>query len=371
MGYLMRRAGLAIAVFLLGSGPALAEPSPDRSGLSYDENVTVNIACAGAHARSDSAFSDCVNQQLAALKAHPSPDRTGLAPDQNKTIEDKCAYLRRSGIGDYNECMKQAMAAPPPAEADADDGLVPNYSQVFTQGKVELAKSPAKTPPDETKDKQAAKPADKPVDVAELPVPQKVLPKRPDHASGQPLSPADLFKKVERSVFLVAATPSLADAKARDIVFGSAIAVSDHLLLTNCHVVDGRDLIKIIQESTVTDAKLVAEDLDADRCVIRADNLALVPVPGVRPFADLVVGERVFAIGSPMTLERTLSEGLVSGLRHQPDRNLVQTSAPISHGSSGGGLFDERGNLIGITTLGSTAAAQNLNFAIAAADYWD
>ena len=79
----------------------------------------------------------------------------------------------------------------------------------------------------------------------------------------------------------------------------------------------------------------------------------------------------MFAIGAPRSLERTLSEGLVSGLRHQPGRNLVQTSAPVSPGSSGGGLFDEKGNLIGITTLASLVGAQNLNFAVAASDFWE
>src|SRR5439155_9860037 len=91
----------------------------------------------------------------------------------------------------------------------------------------------------------------------------------------------------------------------------------------------------------------------------------------VRAFGDLAVGEHVFAIGAPRGLERTLSEGLLSGLRHQPGRNLVQTSAAISPGSSGGGLFDERGNLIGITTMQLIGVAQNLNFAVAAGDYWN
>jgi S1-C subfamily serine protease len=152
---------------------------------------------------------------------------------------------------------------------------------------------------------------------------------------------------------------------------GSAVAISDHLLLTNCHVVKGRELIKIIREHAVTDAKLVAADIGGDRCVLRAEGITLLPVTGVRSFGDLAVGEHVYAIGAPRGLELTLSEGLLSGLRHQPGRNLVQTSAAISPGSSGGGLFDERGNLIGITEMQVAGAAQNLNFAGAAADFWN
>jgi S1-C subfamily serine protease len=185
------------------------------------------------------------------------------------------------------------------------------------------------------------------------------------------MSAAELYKSVEKSVFVVVATATLADARARNVLQGSAVAVSDNLLLTNCHVVEGRPLIKILQDKTVDDATLVAAEPKSDRCVIKASTLKLVPVAGITSFDSLAVGTRAFAIGAPRSLERTLSEGLVSGLRHQPGRNLVQTSAAVSPGSSGGGLFDEHGNLIGITTLGSNSGAQNLNFAISAADYWE
>jgi S1-C subfamily serine protease len=75
------------------------------------------------------------------------------------------------------------------------------------------------------------------------------------------------------------------------------------------------------------------------------------------------VGERVYAIGAPEGLELTISEGLVSGLREYENVRVIQTSAAISHGSSGGGLFDVNGRLIGITTF-SLKEGQNLNFAL-------
>ena len=111
-----------------------------------------------------------------------------------------------------------------------------------------------------------------------------------------------------------------------------------------------------------------------DGLVMIADTRTNAGVDDVSVFRKLHIfetpGERVFAIGTPNQMERTLSDGLVSGIRREPLRNLVQTSAPVSPGSSGGGLFDERGNLIGITTLGSFGRMQNLNFAIAASDFW-
>ncbi len=353
---MLRYASVFVASLMICGSAFAVAPGPDRSNLSYEENVLINTACATVRARGDAAYYACVTKQVAALQAHPAPDRSGLTPAQNKAIEERCQYLRRSGVAQYYDCVSQAMAAPAPStDEDPGNGLTPNYVEVFTHGTVGT-------------DEQ--KPRATPAAASTVPLPSAVLPKRPDDLRTQTLAPAELFKTLQRSVSVVAATASLADARARDVKQGSAVAISEHLLLTNCHVVKGAQLIKIIQDHTVTDAKLAAADPAADRCVLRADGIALVPIAGIRPFNDLTVGEHVFAIGAPVGLERTLSEGLLSGLRHQPGRNLVQTSAAISPGSSGGGLFDERGNLIGITTLASIGY-QNLNFAVAAGDFWN
>jgi S1-C subfamily serine protease len=93
------------------------------------------------------------------------------------------------------------------------------------------------------------------------------------------------------------------------------------------------------------------------------------PAIWVADSKQIAVGQNVFAIGNPKGLESTMSAGLVSSLRRNAAGQLVliQTSAAISGGSSGGGLFDAQGHLVGLTTLGSiTGDAQNLNFAIPA-----
>jgi tetratricopeptide (TPR) repeat protein len=77
----------------------------------------------------------------------------------------------------------------------------------------------------------------------------------------------------------------------------------------------------------------------------------------------LVVGQNVISIGAPQGLELTLADGLISSLRPQAGSAIIQTTAPISHGSSGGGLFDSNGRLIGITTF-QMVDGQNLNFAL-------
>lgn len=347
---IFRVAALLVATQILLHAASAAEP-PDRTALSYDENVSINTACFAASQRGTAAYDSCVRAQLAALQAHPSPDRSGLSAALNKEIDRQCGFQRRFGIGEYNECVKKVMAAPGVTAEAPENQFAPNISKVFAEGPDRPPQSPAAS--------------------ISLPLPSTVLSERPDNLDRELLSPAAVFKKVERSVFVVYATPSLADAKARDIMFGSAVAVSDHLLLTNCHVVKDRPVIRIVRNEGPIVATLVAGDTKADRCLLKSDGPPLAPIAGVRPFKDLAVGEHVFAIGTPVGFDHTLTQGVISGLRNLGGRNMVQTDAPLSPGNSGGGLFDESGNLIGITTLASRAGVQNLNFAVAASDYWE
>ena len=79
--------------------------------------------------------------------------------------------------------------------------------------------------------------------------------------------------------------------------------------------------------------------------------------------SSLTIGQKVYAIGNPSGLDWSISDGIISGFRTNNGSELIQFTAPISPGSSGGGLFDSNGNLIGITTS-QIKSAQNLNFAI-------
>ena len=180
-----------------------------------------------------------------------------------------------------------------------------------------------------------------------------------------------LFRASSVSVYWVLRRPASGGS---GTVYGSAVAVSDELAITNCHVVagagaDGELVIGDGRSGETSAAELVAANFDADRCVVRAQRLRLQPVAGLRRFDSLEVGETVYAIGNPQRLERTLSEGLISGKRSVGERRLLQTTAPISPGSSGGGLFDRQGNLVGITTS-TLRGAQSVNFAIPAEDFW-
>lgn len=353
----MRKMLAIIGAFAVSavSGAAWAV-APDRSMLSVEENDTINIACYAMVKDGNNAFQACVARQMAALKQHPTPDLASLPPSRLKLLAENCNYLRRAGIAEYNACLAEALQKP----KDVADNKMPDPDDVFAfDYRKVFGDAPAKAEAHVTR-----------IALTALPKPAALLSKLPDHLGTVALSPEAVFKKVERSVFVVLATPSDAAVRVRDIAQGSAIAVSPHLLLTNCHVVKDRPIIKLWQDGKRADATLVAGDEATDRCLLRTDEMTLTPIAGVRPVASLEIGEHVFAIGAPINLERTLSEGLISGIRPGAGRTLVQTSAAISPGSSGGGLFDDRGNLVGITTLGSRNIAQNLNFAIAASEYW-
>ncbi len=167
----------------------------------------------------------------------------------------------------------------------------------------------------------------------------------------------EIFEKVSGAVYVVKA----------DRRMGSAVAISDNELLTNCHVVDDLAEVKLARARTEMSAQVVSRNVDADRCVLRTAG-KLPSWVRVRPYDDIKVGEKAITIGTPQGLELTAAEGIVSSKRLYNNTRVIQTSAPISQGSSGGGLFDSRGHLLGITTF-YFRAGQNLNFAVAAEEY--
>lgn len=182
-----------------------------------------------------------------------------------------------------------------------------------------------------------------------------------------PLDGAALFELLAPSIVQI---ESMSAGAGR---MGSGVAINSNEVLTNCHVVEGAKRIIVKQEKKEWIALLSRSDPATDRCVLKADGASFTPVPGVRAYKDLKVGEALFALGSPRGLELSISSGVLSGLRNFEGRNWVQTTAPISPGSSGGGLFDAYGNVVAITTIGwvgDDRRNQGLNFAIPADAYW-
>jgi tetratricopeptide (TPR) repeat protein len=186
--------------------------------------------------------------------------------------------------------------------------------------------------------------------------PQAVAQKE-DHAVPI-LSPQELFKRLSPSVFVV----EVLDGNGSLVATGSAVAVASDQVVTNKHVIEAGVAFRIKQGSRTWSAAVTYVDPEHDLGRLTAVGLKAPAVP-VRPSSVLTVGEHVYSIGAPEGLELTVSEGLISGLREFEQVRLIQTSAAISHGSSGGGLFDGQGNLIGITTF-FLKEGQNLNFAL-------
>ena len=154
------------------------------------------------------------------------------------------------------------------------------------------------------------------------------------------------------------------DATGRRTGFGSGVVTGPGQLVTSCHVVNGAASVQIRTGERHIEATLTFPDPERDLCLLAAPALEARPVPIV-DVNTLKVGQRVYAIGTPKGLERTFTEGLISSLRPRARSYVIQTSAPMSPGSSGGGLFDEEGRLIGIATY-QYARGQNLNFAVPA-----
>jgi hypothetical protein len=175
------------------------------------------------------------------------------------------------------------------------------------------------------------------------------------------LEPDKIFEKVSPSVWTVRAL----DAQDKPLAGGSAVVIGPGRLITNCHVLRQARAIQIRQDNVSYAATLEFPDIERDLCQLVARDFRA-PAVAIAPAGSLKVGQRVYAIGSPRGLELTLTDGLVSSLRAGDEGTpLIQTSAPISPGSSGGGLFDSEGRLVGITSF-QRRDSQNLNFAVPA-----
>ncbi len=177
-----------------------------------------------------------------------------------------------------------------------------------------------------------------------------------------------MFRAYASAIAIIDAT----DDTSQVLRFGSGVLlVQQQVLVTNAHIVNGPGRIRVrvgAESYSTSEVELLYVDSDADLAVLKLSKIPPAS-PTVRLRAGTLpdVGERVFAIGNPQGLERTFSEGVISGVRSLSKIGVVvQHTAPISPGSSGGALFDSRGELIGLT-VAFLEGGQNLNFAIPAA----
>ena len=160
------------------------------------------------------------------------------------------------------------------------------------------------------------------------------------------------------------------DGRMKVCASGSGVMIgASGYIITNCHVVTSGKIyaVRIENDDNVyfTDRIIKYHDKN-DLAILKIDRhlSPLAIYDGRRP---LVRGQKVVAIGSPMGMFNSVSDGIISGFRNMDDTNMIQFTAPISSGSSGGAVLNMYGEIIGISTMGiapDEGVAQNLNLAV-------
>jgi len=173
-----------------------------------------------------------------------------------------------------------------------------------------------------------------------------------------PTNPEQIFAQASRSIVTIVAVDGAGEFSG----LGSGVVIGNALVVTNCHVLEQAHAAAVVFEDQGFESKLVDSQIDRDLCLLHVAGLGASPIR-IDASENVRVGQKVYALGAPHGLQLTFSEGMVSSLRGSGFPQIIQTTAPISPGSSGGALLSSAGELIGITTMQYTEG-QNLNFAI-------
>jgi class 3 adenylate cyclase len=195
---------------------------------------------------------------------------------------------------------------------------------------------------------------------------------------GSRSSPAEIGKPLDLPALAQKARPAVVlivgyDAAGKIIKTGSGFFVSaDGRLVTNCHVIEGivNAQAKLESGAIYNIDGVLACSSALDLAVLKADarDMQFLLVDGASNPPQ--PGTRIAVIGSPLALEGSLSEGIVSANRSGEDGSWLQISASISPGSSGSPVLDRHGRVVGVTTL-IAKEGQNLNFARSSHDLWN
>ena len=174
-------------------------------------------------------------------------------------------------------------------------------------------------------------------------------------------SPQQIAKKALVSTVLLV----MEDANGQPLSLGSGFFIRSGQVATNLHVVKGasRGYAKLVGQKTKYDIEgITAVDAERDLVILK------ISVPGAKAISlgdsDTVqVGAPIYAVGNPRGLEGTFSQGIISSIRKVGTDKILQLTAPISPGSSGGPVLNNKGQVIGVS-VATFRGGQNLNFAI-------
>ena len=196
--------------------------------------------------------------------------------------------------------------------------------------------------------------------------------------AGEKLSIQDMYEKVNPSTVLV-----VADKGEQASIGTGVIMTADGYIITNAHVISGgKDCWIALDTGYTYDAKLVGYSTERDLAVLKAVDAADLPAASFGDSDLCRVGDTVYAIGNPLGVELrgTLTDGIISAINRdvQVDgrvMTLLQTTAALNNGNSGGPLINEYGQVVGINTLkmsgnGSEmeATVEGLGFAVPISD---
>jgi hypothetical protein len=183
-------------------------------------------------------------------------------------------------------------------------------------------------------------------------------------------STAQIYNRVKQNVVLISSDYSVGSTQS----IGSGFIVDEEgLVVTNLHVIYGLNAVRIKagNNQTYEAEGVLYFDAKNDLALLKmkkTDKSFWDAIEMGKP-EELEIGERVYAVGNPAGMEFSLSEGIVSGKRTEDPikneaRKLIQITAPISPGNSGGPVLDKKGRVVGVATLGSKNEFQNINFAV-------
>ena len=174
-------------------------------------------------------------------------------------------------------------------------------------------------------------------------------------------TPTEIAKTAINSTISVIAL----DHTSQPLAYGSGFIIDDKLVATNVHVIEGASSVYVLINGSTKNLTV-----DGYVAIDKANDLVILKVSGLHgtkltlsSAAVPEIGEKIYAVGNPKGLSGTFSEGIVSGIRVNAGNKVIQITAPISPGSSGGPVLSSKGEVVGIA-FASFSSGQNLNFAI-------
>ena len=173
---------------------------------------------------------------------------------------------------------------------------------------------------------------------------------------------ADAIEKAADSVFML----EVYSSDNRQLAVGSGfVAFDSALLVTNYHVIEGGAYVVAVSDDLekYLVSRACCVDKNRDIAILCFDQKSSVEPLPLDVDGNLKRSQTVVAIGSPAGLRNTISIGNISAFYKKGGKDWIQFTAPISSGSSGGALFNDEGEIIGITTA-TYASAQNINMAV-------